>query len=82
MTELEIIKYLLTKYAGYSAKANDAKKRKDDFDYAYYNAKEDFALTVLQECFGMNVCETGDGYVAYGGGKSVEVKKIKSNYKN
>lgn len=72
---MAMAEYLLQKYAEYSEKAADAKRRKDQFDYAYYDGKADLAFIILQERFGMTIRETDTEYIAENSVRSVRVRR-------
>lgn len=82
MNEMAMVEYLLQEYAEYSAKAADAKRRKDQFDYAYYDGKADLAFAILQERFSMKIYETGDEYIACNSVCSVRVRIQNENQSN
>ena len=43
MNEMAMVEYLLRQYAEYSAKTEKARKKNDDFEYAYYDGKAEMA---------------------------------------
>lgn len=73
--DMALVEYLLQKYVENAQKAEAAKKKKDDFEYAYYGGEANLAFTVLQERFGVKIYETGDEYIAHNGICSVRVRK-------
>lgn len=75
MNEMAMVEYLLKKYAKYSAKTEEARKKNDDFEYAYYNGKAEMAHDIINERFGMLISETGTEYIAENSVCSVRVKK-------
>ncbi len=75
MTDKAMAEYLLRIYAEYTALSKAARKKNDDFAYAYYDAKADLAFMILQEKFGMEISETENEYIAYIAKSSVKVEK-------
>ena len=75
MNEMAMVEYLLKKYAEYLAKAEKARKKNDDYEYAYYDGKADMAHVIINERFGMLISETDTEYIAENSVCSVRVAK-------
>lgn len=75
MNDMALVEYLLQKYVENTEKAETAKMKKDDFEYAYYDGKADLAFTILQERFDIKIYETDNEYIADNGICRVRVKK-------
>lgn len=75
MNGMATVEYLLRQYSEYSAKTEAARKKKDHFEYAYYNGKAEMAHDIINERFGMLINETDDEYIAENGVCSVRMAK-------
>ncbi len=75
MNEMALVEYLLQKYVENAQKAEAAKKKKDDFEYAYYDGKAEMAHDIINERFGMKIRETDTEYIAENSVCSVRVRK-------
>ena len=78
MNEMAMVEYLLRQYAEYSAKTEEARKKNDDFEYAYYDGKAEMAHDIINERFGMKIRETDTEYIAENSVCSVRVRKEKN----
>ena len=75
MNEMAMVEYLLRLYAEYIAKTEKARKKNDDFEYAYYDGKAEMAYEIINERFGMTIRETDTEYIAENSVCSVRVRK-------
>ena len=75
MNPMATVEYLLRQYAEYSAKTEEARKKKDDFEYAYYDGKAEMAHDIINDRFGMLISETDTEYIAENSVCSVRVRK-------
>lgn len=78
MNEMAMVEYLLRLYAEYSAKTEKARKKNDDFEYAYYDGKAEMAHDIINERFGMTIRETDTEYIAENSVCRVRVSKNES----
>ena len=75
MNDMATVEYLLRQYAEYSAKTEEARKKDNDYEYAYYNGKAEMAHDIINERFGMTIRETDTEYIAENSVCSVKVTK-------
>ena len=79
MNPMATVEYLLRQYADNETKTEEARKKKDDFEYAYYDGKAEMAHDIINERFGMTIRETDDEYIAENSVCSVRVRKEQKN---